>query len=54
MQDVSSDMSAGSAAKNITVSGLTSLDALGSKVPTIVGVLVAAVIIGVVMSFMRG
>jgi hypothetical protein len=53
VQDVSSDMGAGTAAKNITVSGLTSLDALGDKIPTVVGVLIAAVIIGVVMSFMR-
>jgi hypothetical protein len=40
-------------AYNVTDSGTLSLNNMGDKIPTIVGVLVAAVIIGVVMSFMK-
>jgi hypothetical protein len=40
-------------AYNVSDKGTLSLNNMGEKIPTIVGVLVAAVIIGVVMSFMK-
>jgi hypothetical protein len=47
--DIGDDMTADSTEKNITVNGLTALNKISVKLPTIIGVMIAAVIIGVLV-----